>query len=130
MWGWLIILGFYGVGALLNRWGEIPLPGSLIGMLLLALSLIAGWIPFRLVEQASAFLLKHMLLFFVPIIVGVVSYAGVIMQQPWPILTALAAGPPLVMLTVGLMMQTWKKNQAQERTAGTAGDGHRRERNA
>jgi holin-like protein len=53
MRGWLVILGFYGCGTALHEWARVPLPGSLIGMLLLTVALGTGWIRLELVEGAS-----------------------------------------------------------------------------
>ncbi len=114
MRGWLILVGFYGLGAALHKWGHIPLPGSLIGMLLLALALNVGWVKLSAVEQASRFLLTHMLLFFIPIVVAVVPYVAVVRQQPWTIVLSLFLGTPLVILTAGAIVQRMGRKSGSE----------------
>lgn len=111
--GILILLVFYGVGTLANKWLHIPLPGNLLGMLLLTLALCKGWIRMDWVEKASGFLIRHMMLFFVPIIAGVASYMGLISQDPWPILVSLLVGPFLVMIVSGRVVQ-WYVNRQQD----------------
>ncbi|MED4907549.1 CidA/LrgA family protein [Brevibacillus centrosporus] len=103
--GILILLAFYGVGTLASKWLHIPMPGNLIGMLLLTLCLCMGWIRMDWVERASAFLVRHMMLFFVPIIVGVASYMSGIAKDPWTILLSLVLGPVIVMLVTGRVVQ-------------------------
>lgn len=105
MRGFIILLAFFASGTLLNKWLHIPLPGNLLGMLILTVCLVTGWIKMELVEQASSFLLRHMLLFFVPILVGVAQYFDLITKSLWPVLLSLFIGPPLVMLASGRIVQ-------------------------
>ncbi|GIP31621.1 CidA/LrgA family protein [Paenibacillus sp. J2TS4] len=65
-----ILLGFNLLGHLLQSGFSLPLPGNVMGLLLFTLSLFLGWVKLEWVEQTSQFLLKHMMLFFAPIIVG------------------------------------------------------------
>lgn len=103
--GILILLAFFGVGTLASKWLHIPLPGNLVGMLFLTLALCMGWIRMDWVEQASGFLVRHMMLFFVPIIVGVAAYLKLIAQDPWPILLSMLLGPAVVMVVTGRLVQ-------------------------
>jgi holin-like protein len=119
--GLLVLLAFFGAGVLLQKWLHIPLPGNLLGMLLLTLCLAAGWVKLDHVEQASSLLLKHMLLFFVPILVGVAHYFDLLKQSLWPVLIALLAGPPLVMLTSGGILQRYINQRRRKEQAEQAG---------
>ncbi|MGG1658756.1 CidA/LrgA family protein [Brevibacillus sp. NRS-1366] len=112
--GIVVLLIFYGAGMLASEWLHIPLPGNLLGMLLLTLGLCMGWIRMDWVEQASSFLVRHMMLFFVPIIVGVASYMKLISQDPWPILLSLILGPMVVMLVTGRVVQWYLKRHRQK----------------
>jgi holin-like protein len=116
MKGLLILLAFFGLGTLVNRWLHIPLPGNLLGMLLLTLCLYAGWIRLETVERASAFFIRHMLLFFVPILVGVAQHAHLLVRDPWPIVLSLVVGPALVMLVAGKVVQSYidRQNRSME----------------
>ncbi|WP_176560253.1 CidA/LrgA family protein [Brevibacillus dissolubilis] len=102
--GWIILLICYGVGVLLQHAG-VPLPGNLIGLMLLTLCLLRGWVTFAVMEQACQFLLRHMLFFFIPIIVGVAQYAGLLQEQAIPVTVAMLTGPPLIMLITGKIVQ-------------------------
>ncbi|MGF9909920.1 CidA/LrgA family protein [Brevibacillus porteri] len=112
--GIIILLAFYGVGVAASKWLHIPLPGNLVGMLLLTLGLCMGWIRMDWVEQAGIFLIRHMLLFFVPIIVGVASYLNVFTQNPLPIILSMVLGPLLVMLVTGVVVQWYLKHHKQK----------------
>ncbi|AIG25740.1 CidA/LrgA family protein [Brevibacillus sp. 7WMA2] len=108
MYGWIILFAFYGIGVIFHNYLYIPLPGSLIGLILLTTSLVTKLVPLRLVEGAADFLLKNMLLFFVPIIVGVTPYFHYLEQKPLAILVALVAGPVAVMMVTGIVVQKWR----------------------
>jgi holin-like protein len=81
MAGFAIIIGFDLLGLLLHAAG-IPLPAHVLGMILLAAALFAGWVKLEWVADSAGFLLRHMLLFFVPAIVGVITYAS-LLRQNW-----------------------------------------------
>lgn len=70
MRGLAILLAFQFIGIVLHEWLAAPLPANVIGLLLFTLSLFAGWVKLEWVEGAAQFLLKHMLLFFLPFVVG------------------------------------------------------------
>ncbi|MGN7468596.1 CidA/LrgA family protein [Brevibacillus sp. SAFN-007a] len=112
-----ILLAFYGVGVLASEWLHVPLPGNLVGMLLLTLGLVTGWVRMEWVEQASLLLVRHMMLFFVPIIVGVVGYLKWFVQAPWPIALSMTVAPMLVMLVTGRVVQRYLHRQQQKTQA-------------
>ncbi|GAA4706137.1 CidA/LrgA family protein [Brevibacillus fulvus] len=122
MGGWirgsLLLLAFYALGMLLQKGLSLPLPGNLLGMLLLATGLLFGWIKLEWVEQASSFFLKHMLLFFVPIIVGAARYADVFAAHPIVLLSAMLMGPPLVMWASGAIMQKYAQKIRRDQQRG------------
>lgn len=105
MRGFLILLLFFGMGVAGAKWLYIPIPGNMLGMLLLAGALLAGIVKLEKVEKAATFFLRHMLLFFIPILVGVTEYLPLLTGFSSPILIALLIGPPIVMLGTGWIVQ-------------------------
>ena len=72
---WLLVLQL--VGEVLARAFSLPLPGPVIGMLLLMPTL--GWRPLREpVTEVARFLLAHLSLLFVPVGVGVITQLDVL----------------------------------------------------
>ena len=72
---WLLVLQL--VGEVLARAFSLPLPGPVIGMLLLMPAL--GWRPLREpVTEVARFLLAHLSLLFVPVGVGVITHLDVL----------------------------------------------------
>ena len=72
---WLLVLQL--VGEVLARAFSLPLPGPVIGMLLLMPAL--GWRPLREpVTEVARFLLAHLSLLFVPVGVGVITHLDIL----------------------------------------------------
>ncbi|MHA6484960.1 CidA/LrgA family protein [Paenibacillus sp. strain BS8-2] len=107
---WLI--GFLLVGELIEHVLHVPFPANVTGMALLLLSLRCGWIRLEQVEATANFFLSHMLLFFVPTIVGTMVFLPVIMEHPW------AIGAALTIVTLASMAATGWTIQAAESRAG------------
>lgn len=97
--GFTILLGFWLLGAWLAQF--VPIPGSVLGMLLLALALRLGWIRRPWVEPAADLLLSHLPLFFVPAGVAVALESGTLDRAGGAILIASVVSLLLVFVAVG-----------------------------
>jgi holin-like protein len=78
------ILALYGLSLLGNvivKSFHLPLPGNLVGMLILFLLLMMKAVPLSWVEGGSSLLLKHLSLFFIPIAVGLMNYGNLFLHQ-------------------------------------------------
>jgi holin-like protein len=102
-----ILLLFQLLGFLLATYAHVPLPGNVIGLLLLLLALFARIVKLHHVEPAADFLLKHMLLLFAPIIAGTLSL-GPVLAADWPAFAAicLLATPATLLVTAGVAKLT------------------------
>lgn len=69
---------FWGLGELIQRIFLLPIPGSILGMAFIFISLRLNWIRLVHVKKASDFLLKYLALFFVPYGVGLMTYYTII----------------------------------------------------
>lgn len=70
----LAITGFYLLGEILQDFFNIPLPGSIIGFLLLFAALMLKVYPLEWIDSGAHFLLAFLSLYFIPATVGVVEY--------------------------------------------------------
>lgn len=103
--GLAILVCFQLLGVALEQVFRLPLPGSVLGMMLLALAMFTGLVKLRWVETSANFLLRNMTVFFVPLMVGMWNYRGYIASH-WLILTCGLVGSTfLVMLTTGKVVQ-------------------------
>lgn len=73
----VFIYGFFLLGQLLRQLFDIPLPGSIIGFMLMFIALTLKLFPLRFVESGGMLLLSFLPLFFIPATVGVIEYIDV-----------------------------------------------------
>ncbi|AKG04819.1 hypothetical protein AAV35_008405 [Salimicrobium jeotgali] len=64
----------YYIGSKLQEWSGLPVPGSIIGLLLLLTLLLTGVLPAGWVDHGAGFMLAYLPLFFVPVTVGIIEY--------------------------------------------------------
>ncbi len=88
---------------------HIHFPSSLLGMLILTISLKTGLVKLEWVKGFSDFLLAHLGLFFVPPGVALMLYLGIIKTQLFPIVAATVISMLLVMLVTGWTYQLIRK---------------------
>ena len=102
--GFAILLSAQAAGEVIARGAKsvigFTLPGPVWGMLLLAAFLLVPWVQQRIapaVGEASAVLLAHLSLLFVPVGVGVMVHLGLLSQYGWKL-----AGVLLISTWLGL----------------------------
>jgi holin-like protein len=100
--GFLILVAFQLLGWLLQRVG-VPIPGGVLGLLVFFLALSAGLVKLKWVERAAGLLLRHMVLLFVPLTVGLMDMGQVLSRQALPIVASLLVSLVAVFLTTGLL---------------------------
>ena len=105
MAGIFILLFFYFLGTFLSYLTGNFIPGSILGMLLLFLSLVCRIIKPEQVRGAATFFLNHMMLFFIPLGVGLVASYSLIGKFITAISIASAASTVLVVAVVGFIAQ-------------------------
>jgi holin-like protein len=103
--GAVAIGGCLAAGEAAARGLHLPLPGNLVGMVLLAAILRAGWVSMEAVRPLAELLLRHMALFFVPAGVGLMRYLGLLRTEWLPIAGGCAAGVVAVLVVVGPLQQ-------------------------
>lgn len=94
-----IILSFLALGEFIVWLTGVPIPSSIIGMLLLTFSLHKGIVKPRHVEKLSNFLVHNLGFFFVPAGVGLMNCLGLISEQWFPIIVS-AMGSTIIIIAV------------------------------
>ncbi|GEK34988.1 CidA/LrgA family protein [Kurthia sibirica] len=74
----IIIYSFLLIGQWLATSSGLPIPGSIIGLLLLLLCLTLHIVPLQWVDLGARFLTGELLLFFIPAAVGIINYDNII----------------------------------------------------
>lgn len=100
--GIAILVGFVLLGAAVHRAG-VPIPGGVLGLLAFYFAMSAGLIRLRWVERAADLLLRHMVLLFVPLTVGLIDMGPVLSKQSAAIFFSLIVSFLAVILTTGLL---------------------------
>ena len=95
-----ILVALSLAGDLLARLSRLPLPGNVVGLLLLLLLLAVGVVKLSWIERAADLLLGHLSLFFVPAAVAVIGRRDVLA----PALVALLAVVVIVVVSTLVVM--------------------------
>lgn len=70
----LIITTFLLIGNTIHSYAHLPIPGSVIGLVLLFLALYLRIISLKAVDVGAKLLTAELLLFFIPSAVGIMNY--------------------------------------------------------
>ena len=118
--GITLLLVYQLVGEITVRLLGLPIPGPVLGMVMLFITLmIRGKAP-ESVEQASTALLSHLSLLFVPAGVGMMAHFGRIADEWIPITLALLLSTVITMVATALIMQVptrWFASPVSEKEA-------------
>lgn len=109
--GSFYILFFYFIGELLSLLVKGFLPGSIIGMLLLFLSLYFKLLNPENVRSAATTITKNMAVFFVPAAVGLMAYWKLVAENLTAIVTAIVVSTLLTLATVALIQDKLEKRR-------------------
>lgn len=74
----LIILGIYLAGEIISDMFSLPIPGNILGMIILFILLCTKTVKLNQISNVTNFLLNHLAFFFIPAGVGLMSSAGII----------------------------------------------------
>ena len=104
-----LLLVYQTIGEIIAHCLDLPVPGPVIGMLLLFVSLIIkGKTPDNLRDTANT-LLTHLSLLFVPAGVGVMVHFGRIRNEAWPIAISLIASTALTIAVTAWLLNRIKR---------------------
>ena len=98
-----ILCGLAFLSNILVAQFSLPLPGSVVGIVLLFGLLQLGILRLEWIEAGANLLLAELLLFFIPSAVGVVQYRSLLLNQGIAILIVVVAGSVVIMAGSGLL---------------------------
>ncbi len=114
--GITLLLIYQLVGEVTTLYLKLPVPGPVVGMLLLFLTLLLRKRSSASLDNASTALLSHLLLLFIPAGVGMIVHFELIIKQWIPISVALIISTVLSMSATALIMQGMNKLLGQRGT--------------
>jgi holin-like protein len=103
--GFLLLLLFQLVGAWLARLARLPVPGAVLGLVLLAAAIELRLVPVGLVRPAAELLVRHLTLLYVPAGAALMLHWELVRQNWLPIAAAGIASTLAVLLVAGLTLQ-------------------------
>ncbi|WP_404333050.1 CidA/LrgA family protein [Mesobacillus maritimus] len=111
------LIAIYQVSNYIVSFLELPVPASVLGMILLYLLMSNGIVKLKYIEVAASFLLKHLSLFFIPIAVGLMDYGGLIQTSGIQLIVVIAVSSMIGLFVTGGLTQLLarKKVQKEER---------------
>jgi len=68
---------FYLAGDFVQKWLHLPIPGSIVGLLLLFILLLTKVVPVAWIENGATSILSYLPLFFIPATSGIVNHLGI-----------------------------------------------------
>jgi holin-like protein len=107
---WLLLL--QSLGEIISRGLHLPLPGPVVGMLLLLLAL--RWpLVYDSVQVVAEFLLQHLSLLFVPVGVGVMTHLDVLGQYGVRIAIVIVLSTWISLAVTALVLRALMREDAE-----------------
>src|SRR5574344_2521040 len=120
LYAFLALLVLQWVGEVLVQALGLPLPGALVGALLLLVGLLLlGRLP-KALEQTSGALLQNLMLLFIPIVAGVMLHFERIASEWLPFLASGIGGAVLTLLVTAAVFR-WLLQRSGQKTEVEAG---------
>lgn len=107
----LVLSAIYKFSAWITSLLHLPVPSILVGMALLLFLLTTGLVKPNQLERSSQFLSRHMVLFFIPIIVGIVQYWEVMKQGGLLLLFTIVVSTVFVIISTAFFAILFKKRR-------------------
>jgi holin-like protein len=109
--GFAILTGFYVLGWVIQTGRDVPIPANVMGLMLFTASLFLKLVKLEWVEDAGSFLIKHMLLFFIPFVVGTMVFFPYIGENALQLLVSLFVSTIGVLLITGWSVKLFKRKE-------------------
>lgn len=100
-----IILSIYFLGELIQKALGLPVPGNVMGMLILFFSLYTGVIKLNMIDKVSDFLLENMAFFFLPAGASLITCFALLEGKMTDILAVSLISTFIIMAVTGLTVE-------------------------
>ncbi|MCF6464981.1 CidA/LrgA family protein [Clostridium sp. Cult2] len=106
------------IGQILQQKYNIPVPGTILGMMILLLLLMTKIVKIERIEKITNVLLEHLTLFFVPPVVGIIKLFDKVKDIWLYLLIILLISTIVVMVVTGVTIQFLDKHIFKRRKKG------------
>ncbi|WP_235863131.1 CidA/LrgA family protein [Ureibacillus sinduriensis] len=109
----LILYVFYYSGVFIVEMTGLPLPASIIGLVLLAFCLQMKWVKVEYIREGAGFLIAFMTLFFIPPIVGIIDYPQLLSVEGFLLLGTVFVSTLFAILISGKFSEIIEKKELE-----------------
>lgn len=113
----LVIFGCLFLGEIFIHLTALPLPPSVIGLLILFGALQAGVIKLETVQTLAKVLLDYLVLMVVPACISIMQYLDIIRRDAWILVVATVISTFLVLIVTGKSyewLRVWQKHRHRQ----------------
>jgi holin-like protein len=110
----LIILIIYLLGELLSKLLKLPVPGNILGMVILFILLCTKVVKVDNISTVTNFLLEHLAFFFIPAGVGLMTSIGIIKSTWWQLIVVCISTTIIIIGVTGIVIQAISKRIKQK----------------
>lgn len=100
-----ILCALFLLGGQLATWLGWPIPGGVMGLVLLLLLFASGVLKPAMLQLGAGWLMAEMLLFFIPALMSLLDYGALIRDEGWRILLVIAVSTLMVMVVTALTVE-------------------------
>lgn len=109
----LIIFACLFFGEALIALTKLPLPPSVIGLLVLFICLQTGLVKLTTIEKLAQVLLDHLVLLVIPACIAIMQYLDIIKDDLWILIVAVSVSTMLVLFSTAKSYQFLRHFQKQ-----------------
>ncbi|KAA8558470.1 CidA/LrgA family protein [Pseudomonas fluorescens] len=101
----VVLLAIYLLGTQLAVWLAWPVPGGVVGLGLLLATFATGLVKPAALQLGAGVLMAEMLLFFIPALMSLLDYGGLLRSEGWRILLVIGLSTLAVMLVTAFTVE-------------------------
>ncbi|MGR2710075.1 murein hydrolase regulator LrgA [Pseudomonas sp. IB20] len=101
----VVLLAIYFLGTQLAVWLAWPIPGGVVGLGLLLATFATGLVKPAALQWGAGVLMAEMLLFFIPALMSLLDYGGLVRNDGWRILLVIGFSTLSVMLVTAFTVE-------------------------
>ncbi|WP_323843081.1 CidA/LrgA family protein [Moraxella sp. Pampa] len=118
----LVVFACLFLGQVIIMALDLPLPASVIGLLILFLSLQFGIVKLQTMEKLAKILLDHLVLLVIPACISIMQYLDVIAGDLWVLILSTVMSTFLVLVVTAKSHEWFRKLQKLQSSASTKGE--------
>jgi len=109
----LILYVFYYIGVFIVKITGLPLPASILGLVLLVFCLKMKWVNVDYIREGAGFLISFMTLFFIPPIVGIIDYPQLLSVEGFLLLATVFVSTLFAILISSKLSEVIEKKELE-----------------